>query len=283
MQSINGERQSTKWGGDLERPSKQFSLWRTVFSTALTLMLFCTSAQAQQKGVVSDSLLIKSEILGYTQQYWVYTPPGYESGEEFPVLFLADGAWYLEPGGLPNVLDTLIGSGEVEPVIAVFLDARVPGYPHLNRRNGQFFCNKKYIQFYQEEFIPAVEKAFKTQADRSGRTIAGLSFGGLNAACFGLFAHESFAGIAMQSPATHPVRYLHQAYQDSTRLPLNIFLSSGDHKDNESRTRAFRDILQAKQYPMKYIEVPFAHNWDNWKPLLDDMLLYFYGTSSDLD
>lgn len=27
---------------------------------------------------------------------------------------------------------------------------------------------------------------------------------------------------------------------------------------------------------MKYLEVPFEHNWGNWKPLLDDVLLYFF-------
>jgi len=36
-------------------------------------------------------------------------------------------------------------------------------------------------------------------------------------------------------------------------------MSSGDRQDNEARTRAFRDILQGKDYPMKYIEVPFGH------------------------
>lgn len=250
-------------------------------STVLIVLMFSNHvAQAQNRGLVSDSLLIRSEVLGYTQQYWVYTPYGYEEMEDLPVLFLSDGAWYLTPGELPKVLDELISKKEIEPLVAVFLDARVPGYPHLNRRNGQFFCNQKYIQFYTEEFIPAVEKEFNIMRDRTGRSIAGLSFGGLNAACFGLYAHDSFSGIAMQSPATHPVRYLHQAYQDSTRLPINIFLSSGDHKDNESRTRQLRDILQEKKYPLKYIEVPFAHNWDNWKPLLDDLLLYFYGTKN---
>lgn len=76
----------------------------------------------------------------------------------------------------------------------------------------------------------------------------------------------------MQSPATHPVRYIHQAYADSVQLPLRIFLSSGDRNDNEARTRAFRDVLQAKGYPMKYIEVPFAHNWQNWGRLLRPLL-----------
>jgi len=230
-----------------------------------------------QSSLTSDTLLIESEALGYNLQYWVYTPAGYDTLRDLPVLFLSDGAWYKETGDMPAVLDSLISAELIDPIIAVFLDARIPGYEHLSRRNAQFFCNDSYMEFYEKELIPSIDNAYKTRADREARTIAGLSFGGLNAACFGLYAHDTIAGIAMQSPATHPVRYIHQAYADSAQLPLRIFMSSGDRQDNEARTRAFRDILESKGYPMKYIEVPFAHNWDNWGPLQDDFLLYFYG------
>ena len=43
------------------------------------------------------------------------------------------------------------------------------------------------------------------------------------------------------------------------------------------RTRSFRTVLHNKGYPMRYIEVREGHNWDNWGPLLDDVLRYFYG------
>jgi len=233
-----------------------------------------------QPSVVTPAQLIRSEILGYTSQYWVYKPAGYDSESELPVLFLSDGAWYMDPGNMPQVLDSLISAQLIEPVVAVFLDARIPENVRLNRRTGQFFCNQKYIEFYKKELIPTIDQEYKTRKDRSARTIAGLSFGGLNSACFGLHANDVIQGIAMQSPATHPVRTIHQAYQDSVLLPIRIFLSSGDHKDNEAQTRKFRDILQEKGYPLKYIEVPFAHNWENWGPLLDDFLLYFYGTGN---
>jgi hypothetical protein len=28
---------------------------------------------------------------------------------------------------------------------------------------------------------------------------------------------------------------------------------------------------------MKFIQKTAGHNWDNWKPLIDDVLLFFYG------
>ena len=252
---------------------RQFSL------LALAVVVMSGSAVAQPS-MVSDAQLIQSDVLTYELQYWVYTPAGYDTLDDLPVLFLSDGAWYKETGEMPAVLDSLISNELMEPIVAVFLDARIPGHENLSRRNAQFFCNASYISFYKQELIPTIDSTYKTRAERTARTIAGLSFGGLNAACFGLYAHDSFEGIAMQSPATHPVQYIHQAYADSVKLPLRLFMSSGDHNDNEGRTRAFRDILEGKEYPMKYIEVPFAHNWDNWGPLQDDLLLYFYGRES---
>ena len=29
-------------------------------------------------------------------------------------------------------------------------------------------------------------------------------------------------------------------------------------------------------YPVKYQKVPGSHNWDNWRPLLDDVMIYFF-------
>lgn len=261
--------------------NKPVSLFMRILLTALMVAFFPGGTIQAQPSMTSDAQVIHSDVLDYDLQYWVYTPAGYDELEGLDVLYLSDGAWYKDVGGMPAVLDSLISSGLMEPILAVFLDPRIPGYEHLSRRNAQFFCNQSFMDFYRQEFIPTIDAAYRTRADRSARTMAGLSFGGLNAACFGLHANDAFEGIAMQSPATHPVRYIHQAYADSARLPLRIFLSSGDHQDNEARTRAFRDILIEKEYPLKYIEVPFAHNWENWGPLLDDLLLFFYGRESE--
>ena len=78
-------------------------------------------------------------------------------------------------------------------------------------------------------------------------------------------ARNSFEGIAMQSPAMHPVATIHDSYAQSEMLPLKIFLSTGSARDNEAQTRKLRDILEEKGYPMEYVEVPYGHSWDNWQ------------------
>ncbi len=242
----------------------------------LTLLPTVASADPVFSGTLSENLLIESEALGYKLQYRVYLPDGYESMTDLPVLYITDGQWYISDGGVPRVLDELISSGKIEPVIAVFVDNRNPDNLKLNRRSRQFFCNQGYADFFSSELVPAIDKQYPTKKDRTGRVILGMSFGGLNSACFGLQATGTFEGIAMQSPAMHPVSDLFSRYEKSEDLKLNVFLSTGSKNDNEERTRRFRSILKAKDFPMHYVEVPFGHEWANWGPLIDDVLLYFF-------
>jgi len=96
---------------------------------------------------------------------------------------------------------------------------------------------------------------------------------------FSLYEKEDdlFSGIAMHSPATHPVASLLPAYEKLGKLPLKVFLTTGFPFDNSASNRKFRSILKNKGYGLKYIEVEAGHDWGNWRPLMDDALLYFYG------
>ncbi len=245
----------------------------------LAVGLTPAAPSGKPRGTLTENRIIESEILGYRLQYRVYLPPGAIQHDDLPVLYVADGQWYIEGGDLPRLLDRMISRGEIRPVAAVFVDNRNPDDLAENRRNRQFFCNEKYSAFYQQELIPTIDETFATSAERTGRVILGMSFGGLNAACFGLQAHDSFGGIAMQSPAVHPVPELHDAWAGTERLPLRIFLSSGTVNDNEGSTRRLHKILDDKGYDLHYVEVDQGHDWRNWKPLLDDMLRFFFSAS----
>lgn len=247
------------------------------FVCALLLLLAGTAVSA---GTLSPNVRISSEMLGYDLQYRVYTPDNIEAAENLAVLFITDGPAYIQRGRVPKVLDRLIDSAEIDPVIAVFIDPRDPDDLRVNRRNQEFFCNVKYMSFYVSELIPAIERAYPVRKTRDARTILGVSFGGLNAACFGYLGYEYFSGIAMHSPAIHPVDNLLPAYEKASKLPLRIFLSTGYPNDNTSENRKFGKLLKEKGYDMKFVQIDAGHNWSNWKRLVDDVLLYFYGKSA---
>jgi enterochelin esterase-like enzyme len=242
----------------------------------LSLPVSLASPAARASGHLGDNEIIASERLGYDLQYRVYLPAAAERGERLSTLYVTDGQWYIAQGDLPGVLDSLIGSGAIEPVIAVFIDNRDPGDPGVNRRNDQFFCNERYAAFVTDELVPRIESRHPAAPDRERRVILGVSFGALNAACFGLAAHETFGGIAMQSPALHPVPGIFGEYERTKRLPLRIFISAGTPNDNTAAARRLKRILEKRKYDLRYVEVEAGHDWSNWRPLLDDVLLFFF-------
>ncbi|WP_444995647.1 alpha/beta hydrolase [Aliikangiella sp. IMCC44359] len=229
---------------------------------------------------LSENIEIKSNRLGYSINYRVFLPHDYADLEELPVIYITDGPSYIFYGQMTKVISKLIQSKKIVPIIAVFIDTREPGNLENNRRNSEFFCNTKYSDFYVHELVPTIDKQYRTKPSANKRVILGLSFGGLNSACFGLLAHSTFGGIGMLSPAMHLVPKILHAYKHIERLPLNFFLSTGTIGDNEDKTRRFHRILRTKGYPIKYKEIRNGrHNWKNWRRVLDDLLIYFFPSS----
>src|SRR5437868_2622416 len=65
-----------------------------------------------------------SKTLGLSRTVWVYTPPNYDKGANFPVLYLLHGAGDIESGWTMigranNLLDNLIADGKAKPMIVV--------------------------------------------------------------------------------------------------------------------------------------------------------------------
>lgn len=234
-------------------------------------------AAARAAGTLGADIRIESAVLGYALQYRVYQPE-VPAGTSLPTLYVTDGAWYLEEGRLDELLDELIAAGRIEPVVAVFVDARDPDRLRTNRRNEQLICKLDYARFFATELVPQVDARYPTRRDPGSRIILGLSFGGLNAACFGLSIPHVFGNLAMQSPASgQMLRVVGEEYRRDERLPLRMFLSVGTRRDNTDEGRWFHHLLVDKGYDVTYREVPFGHDWNNWRPLLPEVLVTFLG------
>lgn len=261
-------------------------LQRKTFFPALVLMAIWTfsfpisAEEDDARSQLSSNIRISSAALGYDLHYRVYVPSGISSGELRPALYVTDGQWYIASGRLHDLAEQMNTDGSILSPVIVFVDSRNPDNRRENRRNQQFFCKQDYADFFRHDLIPKIEADYPVQSGREARTVLGLSFGGLNAACFGLIATDVFGGIAMQSPANHPVPSLNDAYEELDVQPVKMFLSVGTKNDNTRAGRLFKKILQKKGYDLTYKEVPYGHNWRNWKPLLDDVLMTFYQAES---
>ena len=246
---------------------------------ALLATCLLPGGNVRAEGSLSADTRIASDYLGYALQYRVYTPGHPGEAEGLPTIYITDGQWFIEPGGMIGVLDREIATGNIEPVVAVFVDSRNPDDLSENRRNQEFMCNESYAAFVTRELIPAISASHPVSESRADRVIAGMSFGGLNAACFGLMVPNRFGGIGMLSPASDQhLKILEELYYEKDRTPVNMFFSVGTRRDNTKAARRFHRTLEKKGYPVNYIEVPFGHDWSNWGPLLDDLLVTFFAT-----
>ncbi len=238
--------------------------------------LFACSALASE-GNLGDSQRISSAHLGYDLQYRIYRPATASVDELLPSLYVTDGQWYLEYGNFQSVLDSAISTGSIEPVLVVFLDSRNPLNLKENRRSEQFMCSTDFATFFATELVPKISGEHPVSQLRDDRVILGLSFGGLNSACFGLMLPKLFSGIAMQSPASaEHVDVVRQLYEEREALPLKMFLSAGTKNDNLTSVKRFGRVLENKGYDLTYITVRKGHDWENWGPLLDDVLATFF-------
>jgi len=250
---------------------------RTIISIFLWVLIALLAPSAQATGTLSDDIRIKSDILGYDLQYRVYVPNDVSSDAQLPTLYITDGASYAKKERMIGALDKAIASGDIKPVIAVFVDARDPDNLKINRRNEQFFCKKDYVDFFTTELVPFIDETYPTRAHRDDRVILGVSFGGFNAGCFGLMATPYFGGIAMNSPAHSKfVKYLQSQYSRFDKKNLKIYMSVGNDVDNRQAVRSFKKTLKKKGYDLTYSQNHHGHNWKNWKPLLPDVLETFF-------
>ncbi|MBS4055766.1 MAG: esterase family protein [Bacteroidales bacterium] len=234
------------------------------------------------KGSLSANQLITSspQNLNYAVQYKVYLPYGYENLNNLPVIYITDGHEYADSrlGAAVIILDNLIFEHKISPVIAVFIDPRDPSNLGNNRRMSEYTANIRFADFVADELTAVIDQAYKTDSSASKRAIMGTSLGGWNAAFFGLRRSDKFGLIAIHSPAFDEA--IISQYAASNVLPINIFMSTGVIYDTQTKARAMRDVLQAKGYPLQYIEVNQGHSWGNWRALTEEPLEQFFGTGN---
>jgi len=229
------------------------------------------------EGVLGQNQRIFSTTLGYQLQYRVYRPADISTDSQLPTLYVTDGQNYLAEGNFKAILDKAISGGKIEPLVVVFVDSRNPDNLDENRRTTEFMCNSKYAGFFANELIPTISGEQPVSKSRESRVILGVSFGGLNAACFGLALSELFSGIAMQSPASgEHLDVVRELYEERESLPLKVFISVGSRNDNTGAVKRFAKALEKKSYDVTFIKVRGTHDWRNWTPLLDDVLLTFF-------
>jgi enterochelin esterase family protein len=130
------------------------------------------------------------------------------------------------------------------------------------------------------------------EADKT--TLCGYSAGGLAAAFVAFKYPNQFGNVLAQSGAfwrgneggAQPIEWLTAQYKAAPKLSLRFYLEVGANETGKTiggisileANRHLRDVLQAKGYDLKYLEVPNAiHNTEHWREQLTDGIIYLVG------
>jgi len=234
-------------------------------------------------GRLVKDILMDSKVLGYQVTYSVYLPPNYRpSGTEvFPIIYVTDGYEYLheELGNMTTILDNLIHLQKIKPVMAVFIDQREPINRSNNRRMQELAMNETYLNFVTSELIPKVEGEYDVSSDPHDRAIIGASLGGLTAAFFAFSKPEIFGMAGIQSPAFWFRPEIFTFCESPEKPPVKIYMTVGTVHDRMEGARKMKSILEKNTCTYQYQEVHQGHSWGNWRDLIDDMLIYFFGVN----
>jgi enterochelin esterase family protein len=235
---------------------------------------------------------VDSKLLGYEHEIIAYLPPNYQiSSEYYPTIYVQDGRDYIEFALSPVVIDELIRSGQIQPIIAIFINPPNRHIPDQPNRMTEYGLNDKYVNFMADELVPYIESTFRSDKNPERRLVTGDSFGGLISA-YTPFCRSDVFGLGYSQSGYLSFRNddLIHMYKSSEKIPIRLYVDVGtyertvgadmlpeDETDFLSANRRFKDVLIDKKYDLVYREYPEGHTWGNWRRHMIDALIHFFG------
>jgi enterochelin esterase family protein len=242
------------------------------------------------------SVTYYSSALGRFRRMHIYTPPGYEIGQQkYPVFYLLHGAGdsddsWTSVGRAGFILDNLIATKRARPMIVVMPAG------HTSRTAGGRGAPGARDEFNEDflgDVMPYVEKNYRVLSDRAHRAIAGLSMGGaqtLNAsiahldrfAYIGVFSSGIFGIVppgpgragAPAAPAPPPgpsweEQHLAALDNAAARKGLKLFwFSTGADDGLMTTTKATVEMFKKHGFDPVFKESTGGHTWLNWRDYL---------------
>ncbi|MHA1939982.1 MAG: alpha/beta hydrolase-fold protein [Candidatus Thorarchaeota archaeon] len=276
-----------------EEDSEPFELIRSVIEMPeAPAHPWIVSQENVSKGRVELHRL-RSDILDNERRVWVYTPSGYTTKQNVKcgLVVLFDGLSYADKVPTPIILDNLLASGLVPPMVAVFPDSL-----GVSTRIRELILHSPFNEFLATELLPWIWENYSVTRNPEKVVVGGASAGGLAAAYAGLEHPELFGNILSQSgafsfgrPGEEGYEWITHQFAMREKLPLKFYLDAGSLE-----TKSLRDIgdapnlilsnqnlvsvLQEKGYVVHYHEFSGGHDYISWKGTFPEGLLYLVGT-----
>jgi len=256
----------------------------TVFSLVVIPGAEFEDTQKVAHGAIAE-VNYYSTVLGRFRRLHVYTPPGYQKGQNtYPVLYLlhgssdSDDSWGTV-GRANDILDNLIAAGKAVPMIVVMPDGHVTRAGVPNTSGGT--CEDEFAR----DIRPMIEKTYRVDLDRAHRAIAGLSMGGAQTMSIAFSNLADFGYIGVFSSGIFPPRpgvpgaqgpnweERHMAALDDAALKPGlqlIWFATGRDDFLIKTSRDTVGVLRKHGFQVQFTETDGAHWWKNWRGYLHD-------------
>ena len=220
-----------------------------------------------------------SAVTNGPREMYVYTPPGYDRGRRYPVLYLLGGSgelastWNID-GRAGFIADNLIAEGKALPLIIAMPNNQVVHRSDPKHTELTFPIFEKELR---QQIVPFVDKNYSTLANPRGRAIAGLSMGGRHAQLVGFKALDLFASFGIMSAGDPQSEKSTPEFLTDPAINKKVdylFVGLGTHENQPTnRSVVFHQILEkhgvAHDY---YIGGDGGHDWGTWRAHLAYML-----------
>ena len=220
---------------------------------------------APKGDVIAESF--PSRSLGGTRRIWYYLPPGYAAAKDtlYPVIYVLDGANYVEKMEVPKVLDHLIANQTIPPVIAVFSEPA--------DRQEEYSRSPKWRGFITNELVPSVDKRFRTFPTPDHRVILGSSLAAYGAIDLAVTSPSVFGLCAAIAPPVQTATVVsNQAAARAAVVSIKFFVMGGVYDSMIDGARRLHTTLDEYSAPVTYLEVSEGHNTNTFRAHLDDAL-----------
>jgi enterochelin esterase family protein len=226
----------------------------------------------------------RSTALGRTRRMHVYTPPGYERGQEkYPVFYLLHGASdsddsWTSVGRANFILDNLIAAGKAKPMIVAMpaghtgpfsFGAPAPGGGRSGLGNGGFEDD------FVKDIRPYIEAKYRVLTGTNDRAIAGLSMGGAQTLTIALANIKDYGYVGVFSSGIlfrdmgEWEKEMEGKLKDRDGLKL-LWFATGSQDFLIRQSRQSVETLKKLGLNPVFKETTGAHTWINWQKYLNE-------------
>jgi len=204
----------------------------------------------------------------------VYTPPGYDPNETYPVLYLLHGIGgthneWKNDGGKPNeIISNLINSDQAKPMIVVMPNVRAmknDGVPSNQTSAEAVAAFHNFINDLRDDLMPFIKENYSVSDDRGKIAIAGLSMGAMESLHIGCRMYETIGYIGSFSAApAMPLTAAQMTIPDQFKENTFFMLCCGLQDGLISQSQNYNQYLTNNGVRTAYYTIPGGHDWTVW-------------------